>query len=268
MSFAVDPALAGLIVKIAATAAFVIAVALLSERLGPFLGAMTASLPVYTGPVYLLVSLDHGPDYLEQMLVGSTAISAATPVFALAYCALAVRAGPGASLAAALLAWLAAAFAIRQHQWTQPQAVLLCLAVFAIAIPLAARFKRIGELTHAPKKWLDVPLRAAMVAVPVGIVTTISTRLPPMLTGILSVVPVVFSSLILVLHPRIGGAATGALMAHSIGGLVGMMIAFTVAHLSIGRIGTAPALSIGLGICVAWNLMLIFARHGLGWLRR
>ena len=33
-------------------------------------------------------------------------------------------------------------------------------------------------------------------------------------------------------------------------------------------IGTGPALLMGLGICIAWNLLLIFAQHGIGWLRR
>jgi hypothetical protein len=57
-------------------------------------------------------------------------------------------------------------------------------------------------------------------------------------------------------------------MAHSISGFVGMITAFSVIHLTIEQIGTWPALTIGLGICIAWNLLLIFARHGFGWLRR
>jgi hypothetical protein len=260
--------LAVLVAKMAATAAFVICVALLSERVGPFLGAMTASLPIYTGPIYLFLALDHGPDYLAQSLIGSTAISAATPIFALTYCLLALRFGVGASLGGALLAWGLAALAIRSHAWTQVQAALLTTAVFVVAVPVSGYFKHAGIIVQAQKRWIDLPLRAMLVAATVGVVTIVSAHTPPMVTGILTVVPVIFSSLILVLHPRIGGRATAALMAHSISGLIGMVIAFIVAELTIRRIGTAPALLIGLGICIAWNLMLIVARHGLGWLRR
>jgi hypothetical protein len=57
-------------------------------------------------------------------------------------------------------------------------------------------------------------------------------------------------------------------MAHSISGFVGMITAFSIIHLTIERIGTWPALTIGLLICIAWNLFLIFMQHGRGWLRR
>jgi hypothetical protein len=262
------PALTALLVRMLGTATFVIVVALLSERAGPFLAAMMASLPIYTGPIYLFLAFEHGPDYLAQMAVGSTAIAAATPVFAIVYCILALRFGLGISLSSALLAWALAALAIRSHAWSLPEALLLCLLVFAVALPAARAFTRVDAVARAPRRWTDLPLRAALVALLVGIVTTISAHVPPMVTGIMSVVPIIFSSLILVLHPRIGGPATAALMAHSIGGLVGMIAAFSVIHLTIERIGTWPALLIGLSICVAWNLLLIFVRHGFGWLRR
>ena len=262
------PALTTLLVKMLATAAFVIVIALLSERAGPFLAAMMASLPIYTGPIYLFLAFEHGPEYLAQMAIGSTAIAAATPVFAIVYCILALRLGMAASLSGALLAWALSALAIRSHVWSLPEALLLCLVVFAVALPAARAFTRIGAVRQAPRRWTDLPLRAALVAILVGVVTTLSAHVPPMMTGIMSVVPIIFSSLILVLHPRIGGPATAALMAHSISGFIGMITAFSVIHLTIERIGTAPALLIGLGICIAWNLTLIFARHGVGWLRR
>ena len=99
------PALTALFVRMLGTATFVIVIALLSERSGPFLAAMMASLPIYTGPIYLFLAFEHGPDYLAQMAVGSTAIAAATPVFAIVYCILALRFGLGTSLSSALLAW-------------------------------------------------------------------------------------------------------------------------------------------------------------------
>lgn len=261
-------ALAGLFAKMVATALFVIVIAQISEKAGPFFAAMLASLPIYSGPIYLFLALEHTPEYLAQAAVGSTAISATIPVFSLTYCALAMRHGMGLSLSGALLAWILAALAVRSHAWTIGQAVLLWLTANAIAVPLSRRFTRAASVPRAPRNWIDLPLRASLVALLVGVVTALSSHVPPMLTGILSVMPVIFTSLILVLHPRIGGPATAVLLAHSIGGMIGMTIGFVVVHLTIVRIGTVPALLIGLSISVAWNLMLIFARHGVAWIKR
>jgi hypothetical protein len=68
------------------------------------------------------------------------------------------------------------------------------------------------------------------------------------------------TSLVLVMHPRVGGPVTAALLAHTLGGLVGMVIAFSAVSLAIDPIGVWPALGLGVAITVAWNLMLIGVR--------
>lgn len=261
-------ALATLLGKIIATALFVIIIALISERIGPFFGAMVASLPIYSGPIYVVLAFEHTPEYLAQAALGSVAISGAMPVFSLIYCALALRFGMALSLSGAVLGWVLAALAVRSHTWTIAEAALLCAIVYAAAIPLSRAFTRAAAVPQAPRGWIDLPLRASLVAVLVGTVTALSKILPPVTTGILSVVPIIFASLVLVLHPRVGGAATAVLIAHSIAGMAGMCLAFTFVHLTIRHIGTIPALLMGLCISIAWNLLLIFAQHGLGWLRR
>jgi hypothetical protein len=190
------------------------------------------------------------------------------PVFSLIYCALAPRFGMAFSLSGAVLGWVFAALAVRSHVWTIAGAALFCAVVYGAAVPLSRAFTRVGAVPQAPRGWIDLPLRAGLVATFVGVVTALSKILPPVTTGILSVIPIIFASLVLVLHPRVGGAATAVLIAHSIAGMVGMCLAFTFVHLTIRDIGTGPALLMGLGICIAWNLLLIFAQHGIGWLRR
>jgi hypothetical protein len=58
--------LVSLLVRMALVAVFVVAVALVTERLGSFLGAMVASLPLYTGPVYGLLALGACPSSASQ----------------------------------------------------------------------------------------------------------------------------------------------------------------------------------------------------------
>jgi len=66
----------------------------------------------------------------------------------------------------------------------------------------------------------------------------------------------VFSSMILVLHPRIGGPATAAVMANSAWGLMGFGLAIAVLHVGALYLGSAAGLSLGLATCVCWNLTL------------
>jgi ABC-type spermidine/putrescine transport system permease subunit I len=89
-----------------------------------------------------------------------------------------------------------------------------------------------------------------------------SPFVPAKLTGILSIMPTVTTGLIMVLHGRIGGLATAALLAHSVGGLIGMLLALTLVGVTIVAWGSALSLSLALATCVCWNLMLIAATHG------
>jgi hypothetical protein len=82
------------------------------------------------------------------------------------------------------------------------------------------------------------------------------------MSGTIAIFPIVLTSLMLILHPRIGGPPTAAVIANSISGLVGFGIAIAAMHLAALRFGSVIALSLALVICVGWNLGL------WGWGRR
>lgn len=242
-------------------ALFVVLVAVVAERLGPFLGAMVASLPLYTGPVYLLLALEHGPAYIAAATVTSVAICGANPVLVLVYALLARRHNVAISLAGGLAGWIGCAFLVRSQTWSLAEALLFVTPIYAVAVWLAQGFTRGVAPRHAERRWSDLALRAVLVALLTGIVVVASRHLPPEVTGILSVVPILMSSLVLVLHPRVGGPATAALLAHTLGGLVGMVIGFAAVNLAIPLLGLWPALGIGLAITVVWNISLIGLRR-------
>ncbi len=56
------------------------------------------------------------------------------------------------------------------------------------------------------RRWYDIPLRAALVATLVAIVVTLSRWVGPSVSGTIALFPVVFTSMMLILHPRIGGS--------------------------------------------------------------
>jgi hypothetical protein len=106
------------------------------------------------------------------------------------------------------------------------------------------------------RRWYDIPLRASLVATLVATVVTLSGWVGPSISGMLALFPVVFSSMMLILHPRIGGPATAAVVANSGWGLLGFGAGIAVLHIAVLQFGSAIGLSLALMTCVCWNLAL------------
>ncbi len=254
-------ALGPMALRMGLVAFFVIAVALIAERLGPFLGAMVASLPLLTGPVYVLLALEHDAAYFAETTVASVAICAAIPVFVLVYAMLAATQSGPVCVLGALLSWCAIAVIVTAREWSLPEALLFVAPVYAVSLPLAQSFTRGAAIRSAKRQWSDLVIRALLVAGFTGIILVVSQHVPASVTGVLSVMPILMSSLMLVLHARIGGLGTAALMAHTLGGIVGMVLAFSLVHLTVLSIGVWPALGAGLALSIGWNTMLIVVKR-------
>jgi hypothetical protein len=106
------------------------------------------------------------------------------------------------------------------------------------------------------RRWYDIPLRASLVATLVATVVTLSDWVGPGMSGLIALFPVVFTSMMLILHPRIGGPPTAAVIANSGWGLMGLGVAIAVLHVAALRFGSAIGLSLALLTCVSWNLGL------------
>jgi hypothetical protein len=85
--------------------------------------------------------------------------------------------------------------------------------------------------------------------------------LGPGVAGVLALIPVVLTSLAIVLQPRIGGPATATVMLHSLPGMVGFTLGVAVLHVTVVPFGTASALLVALGVCIGWNLLLFAIRQ-------
>ena len=241
--------------KLTITAGFVVLASWTAERAGPLIGAMVVTLPVAAGPAYVFLALDHDAPFIAASAVTSVVSNAATIVFCTLYSALAQSRGRMASLLLSFGVWIVLVTLLRPLGATLLTAVAANLAAFLVCAPIAWRLRH-AAMPPVIRRWYDVPLRAGMVATLVATVVTLSSKLGPATTGILALVPIMLISLILILHPRLGGPATAAITANSLPGLLGFCAALVVLHLMAERAGRAAALCSALAVSIGWNLSL------------
>ena len=244
-----------LALRMAVTAAFVVSASVITERSGPVIGALIATLPISAGPSYVFLALDHNAAFIAEGALASLPINAVTIFLALTYVLLAQRRSALASWAGAVAVWIALAALARSVHWSLAGGLLANAVAFAICLPLLRRFRH-AKMPLITRRWYDIPLRASLVATLVAIVVTLSRWVGPGVSGTIALFPVVFTSMMLILHPRIGGPATAAVLANSGWGLMGLGIAIAVLHVAALRFGSAIALSLALATCVSWNLAL------------
>jgi hypothetical protein len=249
-----------LLLKMAVTAAFVVAATKTAERAGALIAALIVTLPVAAGPAYIFLALEHDDGFIARSALLSFTVNAATYTFALVYAMLAQQRPLVVSLAGAVGAWIIVAAAVRAVAWTLWPAAVFNLVIFVVCYLAGNRYRH-ARVPLARSRWYDVPLRAIMVAVLVATVVALSDRLGPVVTGILAVFPIVFFSVMLILQPRIGGPATAAVIANGILGLGGFSLCCLVLHLTAVPLGAWWGMLLALLASVAFNIATWMVRR-------
>ncbi len=247
--------------KMAIAATIVVSTSIIAEKSRPFVAAMVATLPVSAGPALVFLALDHDDAFIRGTLMGAMSTNMATAAYCLAYAAVAQRAGTVVSLASALGAWAMANLALREIEWTLLLSLACTVLIYAAAIPLARKFLSNRLTVAPPRAWYAIPLRALAVAGLVAAVTTLSWTLGPYYSGVLAALPLVLSSLIAILQPRIGGPQTAAMIGNTLVGLLGFGFALGASVAVIPLVGRFWALGTGLVFCLAWNGALVLIKR-------
>lgn len=251
-----------LIVRMAVTAAFLLAATVTAERAGPLVGGLVATLPISAGPVYIFLAIDHGAHFIGASALGSLVSNGINIVFALTYALLAQRRSLAVSLSGAFSVWIVASSLTHFVSWTLPAAIVFNVAVLGMSLWLSSALRHVRS-PQVKARWHDFVMRAAMVALLVGIVVTLSYHIGPTASGNLAVFPIVLSSIIIILHRRVGGPATAAVMANAVIGLGGFGIACIALNLTADLLGAVLALSLTLAVSVGCNLLVFMARRRL-----
>ena len=163
------------------------------------------------------------------------------------------------SFGAALAAWFGLAVVLSSFALDVWTTGALSALSYGGAYLLSRPYRSAPKPVRAPSRWWDLPARAATVMGVVATVILAGRWLGPRAAGIAALMPVVMTSLVLVLHPRAGGPATAAVLTNSIPGMVGFTIGLATLHLTVVPLGAAAALLLGLAVCICWNAGL------LGW---
>src|SRR5579872_4927978 len=193
-----------LIVRMAVTVAFLLAATITAERAGPLIGGLVATLPISAGPVYIFLALDHGAHFIAQSALGSLVTNVLNVLFAVTYALLAQKRSLTVSLSGAFAVWIVLAFAIAFVSWTLPLALGFNLLVIGVSLWIVQPLRQ-ARVAAVRARWYDLVMRAAMVALLVGVVVTLSFSIGPRASGSLAVFPIVLTSIIIILHRRIGG---------------------------------------------------------------
>ncbi|HLX15239.1 MAG TPA: hypothetical protein VKS24_08545 [Bradyrhizobium sp.] len=241
--------------RMALAAALVVTASIFTERSGPVVGALIATLPISAGPSYVFLALDHDAAFIAEGALASLAINAATIFLMLTYVVLAQRWNAFVSIAGAIAVWILLAVLERKIHWTLASGTIANAVAFAICLPLLRRFRH-AKMPLITRRWYDVPLRASLVAILVVTVVTLSNWIGPELSGTIALIPIVLTSMMLILHPRIGGPPTAAMIANGGWGLMGFGLSFVVLHVAALPLGSAIALSLTLATCLCWNFGL------------
>lgn len=260
------------LVKALATALVVTLASVVAEAAGPIWGALAASLPVSAGPTYVFLAMQHDRAFVAASALGGLAANAATMGFLAVYARRAgARLGPHAPSRARVLGpatavWFALALASQHVAWTAATATLLNVGAFALGlrairgVPAATP----GPDVRVPRRWFDLPLRAAAVALFVVAVVVASAALGPAATGTAASFPVVFTVVFLVLHARLPGTTRALLAATALRAMGGFGLMLLVLHLAVVPWGAPAALSLALLTTLAWSAGLLRPRGQSG----
>lgn len=230
---------------------------MLAERAGPLMAAMIATLPISLGPVLVFLALDHGPAFISGAALGTMNANATHASFVLSYVLLAQRHGVLASLGGALAIWTVLLLVLRSMALSVLPLTMLTILTMSLVHVLVRPYLKVRAKPPAGISRYAIPIRAACVAALVGIVTGLSERVGPQWSGILAGLPIILSSLIIILHARAGGPAAAAVIGSGALGLLGAGLGLAAVHLTAVPWGSWTALGLGLVIAVGWNLILL-----------
>jgi hypothetical protein len=250
-----------LALKLFLVPAFLLLISLAGRRWGPAVAGWLAGLPVLTGPILFLLSLEHGPAFTAAAATVSLAAVFGAVAFIVTYARVCARRSPALSLLSALVSWCCAALLLTQLPLTNSVSLGIALLALVVAPKLFPRAAA-PILTAALPKW-ELPLRMLAGAAITLAVTTFATAIGTSWTGMFAVFPVITIVLSVFSHRASGPAFTATMLRAMIWGLYALSSFCLVLAVLLPQQGVAVSFlaAIAATVAVQWAFKSRLHRH-------
>jgi hypothetical protein len=191
--------------------------------------------PLTSGPVSVVLAVQHGPRFAAGAAVGILGGAASVSMFCLAYSAMAPRKGWRSSVAVAALVYLLATWVWNSFTLSLVPTFALAIVVDGLVIRLIPA--RVVAAARVRRPRWDLQARMVLAAVFVVLLTAIASALGPQLSGLITPFPIFGSVLAPFAHRQQGaGAATQFLRGLALG-MFGFASFFLVVGALLTRVG-------------------------------
>jgi hypothetical protein len=216
---------------------FLAAVSFASRRWGPNVGGRLAGLPLVTGPILFILSLERGTEFTAQAATASLSAVVAAVAFGAAYSHACLRMGWLPSFLVALATWCLCAAALAQLPESVWPSLAVALASLVAAPWLFPKSPPLGALRAEPR--YELPLRMGVAVLMTLFTTGLAETMGTVWTGLVGMFPVL-SSLLAVFCQRAQGAGFAIVILRNLAtGLYALTAFCLVIALLLPQLGTA-----------------------------
>lgn len=207
-----------LILKLILTPFFIGSVTLAGRRWGPIVSGLLIGLPLTSGPISLILTLQDGPDFAARAAAGSIAGQISVCIFCLSYTLIAQKRTWPVTAVLAASVYLATVAVWNSFDLSALPAFVILSVVIALIARLMPQYNRESN-SFQPPKW-DLPARMIAATIFVLLLTSFASALGAQLSGLLSPFPVFGLVLSAFAHHQQGpGAAARILRGQVLGSL-------------------------------------------------
>jgi len=222
-----------LVLKLLLTPLLIGLATLAGRRWGPAFSGWFIGFPLTSGPVSVILALQHGPDFAARAAIGNLGGLASISAFCLAYTLASRRWDIWASLASAIGAFLLATLAWNGFTLSLWPTLVIALAFNGLVVRCLPR-NASSVPAAASARW-DMPARMIVASAFVFSLTTSASLLGPQLSGLITPFPIFGSVLAVFAHRQQGASAAQ----HFLRGHAMSLFGFAAFFLVVGAALTA-----------------------------
>lgn len=237
-----------LLLKLLLVPALVLGVTLAGRRWGPETAGWLSAFPILSGPILLILALEHGAGFAATAAQFTLLAVLAILIFSVAYAWIAQRRGWPDSLLIALCCYALAVIGLRRIEMPLPSAfatVIAALLLAPFAFPAVPRWisNRTANKEH-------LALRVGSAALLVLLVTFGAQLLGPRWSGLLAMFPVMSSVLVAFSHQESGAGYAVRMLRGMLQGYFSFACFCAVLAFALPELGIARSFIAALAVAV------------------